>query len=463
MENDDTAVMEDAALDADAWGAIPTSEQAQMGSLYTALSYASLGWPVFPIYEIDASGRCACGKDCGRDKGKHPRTKHAHLDATTDPRQIRSWWMEWPDAQVGIDLERAGLVDVAPDSTKWLEEFRRRGLPDTWTFASGGGEGHLHFIYDRPKDAPTKRRCLSGEYDILSTGYSIFPALGATGPRRWLKEPNGTGPVAALGWVKDELLRARTQGDLPELDPDQPPVRLDAEDERRWRGELVARKPDGDIDRSKSLVLISFALAAEGMSERGIVEALRERDVALGWHKYSGRSGDREYRKLAVEAVEVQRWGAGLLERVRLGLPIVTSRATEERKAGATDFMLVDFPDSLTLPVAKKLIEGFIPERSLILNSAKRGSYKSAAANGAALSLVTGLDWLGRRVLKTGPVVYVLAEGHGDLSRRNSALIKHLGLHPEQARDLVYLLGAPNLSEKKINRPTVGINPPAGH
>ena len=40
----------------------------------------------------------------------------------------------------------------------------------------------------------------------------------------------------------------------------------------------------------------------------------------------------------------------------------------------------------------------------------------------------------------------MLAEGQGDLSRRNAALLKHLGLQAEQLRDMVYLLAAPDLS-----------------
>jgi hypothetical protein len=422
---------------------IPEADRAllQASPVDAALGYASLGWPVFPLV---------------------PGTKvpfegsNGHLDAITDADRIRAWWTQCPDANIGVDLERAGLLSVAPDSLEWLAEFERRGLPDTWAFESGSGEGHRHYLYRRPEAAPLARRCPSGKFDILSEGYAILPPSRTTGPYRWLTEPNGIGPVEAPAWAIEELSRARSPGEWPEIDPDQPPVRLDEEDERRWRGELVATKRDGSVDRSKSLMLMSFPLAAAGLSERGVAEALRDRDIALGWHKYSDRGDDREYVKLAVEAVAVQRWGAGLLERVRLGLPIVKSTAADDRKAGATDFLLIDFPDTLNLPVAAKLIDGFLPERSLILNSATRGSYKSAATNGIGVSLVTGLDWLGRKVLKPGPVVYVLAEGRGDLSRRNAALIKHLGLLAEQLRDMVYLLAAPNLSNAETVKRLLG-------
>jgi hypothetical protein len=339
---------------------------------------------------------------------------------------------------------------------EWLSEFERRGLPVTWVFESGGGEGHRHYLYRRPEAAPIKSINKSQEYDIKSSGYAILPPSRTKGPYRWLTEPNGNNPVEAPAWAVEELTRARSSSELVEIDPDQPPVRLDEEGEERWRGERIEYKPDGSIDRSKSLMMLSFPLAAAGLSERGVAEALKDRDIELSWHKYSDRSDDREYVKLAVEAVAVQRWGAGLLERVRLGLPIVTKSTADERKAGATDFLLIDFPDTLHLPVAAKLIDGFLPERSLILNSATRGSYKSAATNGIGVSLVTGLDWLGRKVLRSGPVVSVLAEGQGDLSRRNAALIKHLGLQAEQLRDMVYLLAAPNLSNAETVKRLLG-------
>ena len=32
--------------------------------LHAALAYARHGLRVFPVFEVDAEGRCACGKDC---------------------------------------------------------------------------------------------------------------------------------------------------------------------------------------------------------------------------------------------------------------------------------------------------------------------------------------------------------------------------------------------------------------
>jgi len=40
-----------------------------------AFQYASLGWPVLPLYE-PVGDRCSCGRSSCSSPGKHPRTRH---------------------------------------------------------------------------------------------------------------------------------------------------------------------------------------------------------------------------------------------------------------------------------------------------------------------------------------------------------------------------------------------------
>ncbi len=64
--------------------------------LEAALHYAlELGWRVFP---------------CGREDGKKPLTRHGHNDATTDESQIRSWWTEYPNANIGVPCDECQWV-----------------------------------------------------------------------------------------------------------------------------------------------------------------------------------------------------------------------------------------------------------------------------------------------------------------------------------------------------------------
>ena len=82
----------------------------------------------------------------------------------------------------------------------------------------------------------------------------------------------------------------------------EPPVRLHQRGLRRWRGELV-EAPNGELDRDLSLWYIGLDLAECGATRGAIVEALKERDLFLGWEKFSRRKDDREYVKIAEKAV----------------------------------------------------------------------------------------------------------------------------------------------------------------
>lgn len=152
--------------------------------LEAALRYAELGWPVFPLH-TPTTGMCDCPKraEC-KDSGKHPRVMHGVKDATTDELKIRRWWKIWPHANIAVDLWGAGLVDIAPDSIEWHAEFIARGLPQTWSFRSGGGDGHEHYLYRRPEGTPAYRICIPDEYDILTSGYAVMPpSLHRSGQR----------------------------------------------------------------------------------------------------------------------------------------------------------------------------------------------------------------------------------------------------------------------------------------
>ena len=54
--------------------------------LDAALEYASQGFHIFPLIPGE----------------KSPLTKNGFKDATTDPEQIRRWWSEHPDANLGL-------------------------------------------------------------------------------------------------------------------------------------------------------------------------------------------------------------------------------------------------------------------------------------------------------------------------------------------------------------------------
>lgn len=105
-----------------------------MTPLQAALTYASAGWAVLPV------------------AGKHPLTRHGVHEASIEERQIRRWWLRWPEANVGIATgSTSGLtvvdVDLGRGGRASLESLSTggHGLPDTFRADTGGGGFHLFY------------------------------------------------------------------------------------------------------------------------------------------------------------------------------------------------------------------------------------------------------------------------------------------------------------------------------
>lgn len=121
-----------------------------------ALGYAKRGWAVFPVFGIE-NGQCTCGRlDCG-SAGKHPMTNNGYKAATTDARQIISWWTENPNANIGIATGKISnliVVDVDVGREKVglesLEELEREygQLPKDFVVRTGGGGLHIFLAAD---------------------------------------------------------------------------------------------------------------------------------------------------------------------------------------------------------------------------------------------------------------------------------------------------------------------------
>lgn len=87
----------------------------------SALWYASIGWPVFPI-QPNGKQPLIAKRDGG--KGLH--------DATTDPQQVREWWTKYPEANIGCATGIAfDVIDVdGPTGIQSLTELGDDVLPN---------------------------------------------------------------------------------------------------------------------------------------------------------------------------------------------------------------------------------------------------------------------------------------------------------------------------------------------
>lgn len=120
-----------------------------------ALYLASRGIAVFPLHTPSEAG-CSCGKDdCGKNEGKHPRTKKGLSEATTDQGIINGWWDQWPEANVGaLAGPESGFwvldIDADTPGEDWLCRCldEHGELPATRIARTGGGGAHYFWRYD---------------------------------------------------------------------------------------------------------------------------------------------------------------------------------------------------------------------------------------------------------------------------------------------------------------------------
>jgi hypothetical protein len=190
-----------------------------------ARAYAELGLGVVPVHGIVAGGACACGKDCGKNAGKHPialLVRRGVKDASTCPETVSGWYREWPAANVAIACGSISeIVVVDSDGETGVAELERRGYPATWTARSGSGGLHVYLghpghrvgnwkipgIGDLRADggcivAPPSRHRSGGRYEWLP-GLAPWDVDLASAPA-WvpLEEPQETprvGPPASVG------------------------------------------------------------------------------------------------------------------------------------------------------------------------------------------------------------------------------------------------------------------------
>ncbi|WP_396290654.1 bifunctional DNA primase/polymerase [Curtobacterium sp. KT1] len=226
-----------------------------------ARAFAVAGVPVFP---------CAPG-------GKNPITAHGFHDATTDLRQVESWWGRFPAANIGVPTGRASGVSVVDvdvhgvDGFAALRRARRAGLVPGWEALVRSPTGGLHVYYpagdgEQPSwqagdagidfrgdrgyiIAPPSRRVIDGEmklYRLASESPTPGSALDAAALRTFLAPPRPPRRFPA---------------------PGRSPGRTDPLKLATWLG--------GErTDRNRKLFWASCVLAEEGVSYRDALDAM---------------------------------------------------------------------------------------------------------------------------------------------------------------------------------------------
>src|SRR5262245_191392 len=109
-----------------------------------AVAYARRGIPVLPLYSVK-DGRCTCGRDCGRNAGKHPNitlTPKGVDNASADPDQVGRWFRAYPDGELNIGIALTDLVVIDEDEPGSILATGLE-LPNCPTSKTGRGHHYL--------------------------------------------------------------------------------------------------------------------------------------------------------------------------------------------------------------------------------------------------------------------------------------------------------------------------------
>lgn len=189
-----------------------------------ALQYARNGWPIFPLWGINAARECACpkGKDCTVKPGKHPHIV-GWEKVVIDLAQVEKWWSDWPDSGVALRLDFLTILDVDvhdPDkngfeSLRALEQ-KYGAVLDTRVKQRTGGGGE-HQLFSALEDLKTAKDFAPGLDLLCDSGHYIVvePTVHDSGNQyRWLDDLNPLTTHRAELPVEEPpqwLLRAATE------------------------------------------------------------------------------------------------------------------------------------------------------------------------------------------------------------------------------------------------------------
>ena len=241
--------------------------------LHAALSYAALGWPLFPT------------------RNKRPLNKCGLSGATTDSGQICQWWARWPKAGISIATGESSLIvvlDVDIDYSRninGLDALDALGIATHLTTStSHTPRGGIHMFFAWPGHfVKTSAGKLGPGLDIRADGGSI--TLPPGNGRFWDPHLSPDTPMAPMpGWLN--LVAPPKQ--LPLRGSYPPPLQLNA-------------YAEAALNSAIKLIFASTKwFATRNVESRGF------------WNR-SARGCRRHCRRIGIRGVELGGWSDAFL------------------------------------------------------------------------------------------------------------------------------------------------------
>lgn len=364
------------------WKSRPTGCFVQIISkIDAALAYASWGWHVLPVVP----------------NGKTPATAHGVHDATTDAEQIKAWWTQNPNFNIGIAAgARSGIVvfDIDPRNggdTSWQGWIAEHGAPQDCAMAlTAGGGQHYIAAYQ-----PGVRSCKLREgIDLLSDG------------RYFVAHPSSVEGKSYEWEASSDPFDGVAPGAIPSA----------------WTPHLTQRKTSansGELiqgNRNAGLTSLAGSMRNFGMSEAEILAAI---------------SIANETRcEIPLPSSEIAQI-ARSVARYEPDHDVAASTALGDEAAEAilsayqaqqtSDYYLTRATSFLGQPAPLPwVIKGWLPAYGTCMIYGESGVGKTFVALDMACSIASAMMWQGIKT-KPGIVVYLAGEGNYGMRQRIAA------------------------------------------
>jgi hypothetical protein len=336
--------------------------------------------------------------------GKAPATTNGFKDASDDPQQIEAWWTENPNYNIALCPEDAGwcVIDIDPGGeASWIEATTKEGGHEpTYEVGTPRGGRHLYFKGSIPSSASK----LGAHVDTRGVGGYVLVPPSMVGGKSY-GVTNDRDIAICPGWIATRLAQGnrKFEGDDGPVDTASSVARAND-----YLGGLVRR---GDVaisghgGNSRTYKVFAFlrSLGVSGATALGLVlehwnpacqppwpveEILPIRD-----HAY-------QYGQNAAGADDVTASAADAF-----GKTDAFKQAMAANKLQQSRYRLMSAKDFDEEPDPKWIVEGLIPDDSIVLWMGPSQTYKSFMLLDLMLGVATGKETFGCTP-EPGPVLY---------------------------------------------------------
>ncbi|MFO0407520.1 MAG: AAA family ATPase [Labrys sp. (in: a-proteobacteria)] len=418
-----------------------------MTMLEAALDLAARGAFVFPCVEARTT------PPDEPDDRKRPKPGIFWGRASTrDPAAIERYWTRWPDALIGLDLGKMGIFVAdadrkpgRPDGVQeWMDLCAEHGYSDTDVPRVSTASMGEHLYFRQPEGEPIKNKKVGVAIDGRGAGgYVIAPGSTFTDDGRDYRLMWGDilNPAPMPQWLVDRL-RASSAPPVPQtpanvavMPPRDTSTRDAAYATRAIEDEInkLAAMPK-DSGRNIALNTAAFNLGQlvaggilpESEVQSALVAACQQnglvRDDGMRRVLATIRSGltagarsprkppEQEAAPLVFVPRQVRQEGESLID-------AETGEVIEEKPRG----VIRDLGEDVEYVHPEELVRDTIPATGVGFLAGQSGAYKTFLAVELSFCLMTGADFAGRLVERTGPVLFAAFEGSGTIAGRVKA------------------------------------------